>query len=165
MRKEQKAQDMIYSPAHYTVYPVQPIEITAYLGFCLSNATKYVLRAPYKGGEEDCLKALVYLGKEYGNPQPFIGLPCFKRLLIPLKNLILFLSSADGDLLWHDIADEQDHFLRLLHSYLASGDPGDIPQMQAAVRDLRRILSLRDTTGQIYEGMSGLPKIMGDSNA
>lgn len=30
--------------------------------------------------------------------------------------------------------------------------------MEKAVRDLRRILTLRDTTGQIYEGMTGRPQ-------
>ena len=29
--------------------------------------------------------------------------------------------------------------------------------MSCYVRELRRVLSLRDTTGQIYEGMTGLP--------
>ena len=150
--------DPINNPAHYTVYPVQPIEITRYLGFCLGNAVKYVLRAPYKGGVEDCLKALAYLENEQDCPQPCIGLPYFNRLLISLKSLHIYFASADVDMLWRDIADEQDHFLRVLHSYLYSGDPGDIPQMMGSVRDLRRILSLRDTTGQIYESMSGMPK-------
>ena len=56
--------DPITAPAHYTIYPVQPIEISRYLGFNLGNATKYVLRAPWKGGVEDCQKALRYLELE-----------------------------------------------------------------------------------------------------
>lgn len=149
--------DPILAPAHYTVYPVEAIEITRHLGFCLGNATKYVLRAPYKGGVEDCMKALVYLQYEESCPQPYIGLPCFTQLLPPLKRMAAFFASADGDILWHDIADEQDHFLRVLHSYLYKGDPDEIALMKGAVRDLKRVLSLRDTTGQIYEGMTGLP--------
>lgn len=53
---------IVSKPAHYTKYKVEVIEITRYLPFCLGNVVKYVLRAPYKGGAEDCDKALVYLG-------------------------------------------------------------------------------------------------------
>ena len=60
----------VSAPSHYTVYPVQPIEITRHLGFCLGNAVKYVLRAPYKGGVEDCDKALQYLDWEAQAPGP-----------------------------------------------------------------------------------------------
>ncbi len=60
--------DPVYNPAHYTVYPVQAIEITRHLGFCLGNAVKYTLRAPWKGGVEDCDKALQYLLWEQETP-------------------------------------------------------------------------------------------------
>lgn len=53
--------DPVHAPAHYTQYPVEVIQITRPLGFCLGNATKYALRAPFKGGVEDCEKAKVYL--------------------------------------------------------------------------------------------------------
>lgn len=53
--------DPIHNPAHYTRYPVQPIEISRHLGFCLGNVVKYVLRAPFKNGVEDLKKALQYL--------------------------------------------------------------------------------------------------------
>lgn len=56
--------DPITAPAHYTAYPVQPIEICRHLGFCLGNVVKYVLRAPHKGGVEDLQKALRYLEME-----------------------------------------------------------------------------------------------------
>lgn len=58
----------VTAPSHYTVYPVQPIVITRHLGFCLGNAVKYVLRAPYKGGAEDLYKALQYLEWEKETP-------------------------------------------------------------------------------------------------
>lgn len=61
--------DPVRNPAHYTAYPVQPIEITRHLGFCLGNVVKYVLRAPYKGGREDLHKALQYL--EWEDEMPF----------------------------------------------------------------------------------------------
>lgn len=53
--------DSINHPAHYTKYKTEVIDITRYLPFCLGNVVKYVLRAPYKGGVEDCDKALQYL--------------------------------------------------------------------------------------------------------
>ena len=31
-------------------------------------------------------------------------------------------------------------------------------KMMEDILDLKRVLSLRDTTGQIYEGLSGLPQ-------
>lgn len=55
------AADPIHSPAHYTAYPVQPIEISRHLGFCMGNVFKYVMRAPFKNGVEDLRKALKYL--------------------------------------------------------------------------------------------------------
>ena len=63
-----EAHNPITAPSHYTQYPVQPIEITRHLGFLLGNAVKYVLRAPYKGGVEDCDKALQYLDWEAQTP-------------------------------------------------------------------------------------------------
>lgn len=54
----------VSAPRHYTAYPVQPIAITRHLGFCMGNVFKYVLRAPFKGGVEDCKKALQYLDWE-----------------------------------------------------------------------------------------------------
>lgn len=53
--------DKVKHPEHYTKYSVEVIDITRYLPFCLGNVVKYVLRAPYKGGVEDCDKALQYL--------------------------------------------------------------------------------------------------------
>lgn len=53
--------DNINHPAHYTKYKTEVIDITRYLPFCLGNVVKYVLRAPYKGGVEDCDKALQYI--------------------------------------------------------------------------------------------------------
>ena len=151
--------DPILAPAHYTVYPVQPIEITRYLGFCLGNATKYVLRAPYKGGEEDCLKALRYLKLEKETPG---SLP-EKLPLYPYQRLLEFFNETPGDDLWCDIADASKLFLINLYHYAARRNQGSLPLMVDTVQDLRRILSLRDTTGQIYEGMTGLP-VRGDTN-
>lgn len=61
MNSNTTSHDPVHSPAHYPVYPVQPIEITRHMDFCLGNAVKYVLRAPFKGGVEDIQKARQYL--------------------------------------------------------------------------------------------------------
>lgn len=77
--------DPVNHPAHYTQYKREVIDLTERLSFCVGNAVKYILRAPYKGKEaEDLQKALWYverslrhqervpkrakeLAKEYGN--------------------------------------------------------------------------------------------------
>lgn len=54
--------DPVSHPAHYTSYPHEVIELTEHLGFCLGNAVKYILRAPFKGNElQDLKKALWYV--------------------------------------------------------------------------------------------------------
>lgn len=54
--------DMVNHPEHYLMYPVEVIDIVARMNFCLGNAIKYILRAPYKGAEaEDLEKAIWYL--------------------------------------------------------------------------------------------------------
>lgn len=158
--------DSIYNPKHYTVYPVQPIEITRYLGFCLGNATKYVLRAPYKGGPEDCDKALRYLELEKENPQTPLFHHEYELAQGNLRILISFLLHAEGDMLFGDIAISQLDYLGQLDFYLFNIDmrsPAkawreNIEKMQNSLRDLRRVLEIRDRPGDIYEGMTGLPE-------
>ena len=54
--------DNVEHPLHYNQYPHEVIELTENLGFCLGNAVKYILRAPFKGKEvEDLQKAVWYL--------------------------------------------------------------------------------------------------------
>lgn len=54
--------DPVEHPAHYCQYEHEVIELTEKLDFCLGNAVKYILRAPYKGHEaEDLKKARWYL--------------------------------------------------------------------------------------------------------
>ena len=56
--------DPVNHPKHYTQYEHEVIELTEQLGFCLGNAVKYILRAPYKGNElEDLKKAGWYLNR------------------------------------------------------------------------------------------------------
>lgn len=54
--------DPVNHPAHYTQYPHEVIELTEQLNFCMGNAVKYILRAPFKGHEaEDLKKAKWYV--------------------------------------------------------------------------------------------------------
>lgn len=158
--------DTIHNPPHYTVYPVQPIEITRHLGFCLGNAVKYVLRAPYKGAVEDCDKALEYLGLEAATPQCALGYFAFMDVSKARQKLAEFLRSTEGDILWQDIADCQADFLDALGGYLCQQElrfdqwtaGHALGEMSTRVRQLKRVLELRDTIGQIYDGLTGLPK-------
>lgn len=78
--------DEIMRPAHYTRYGVEVIEITRYLPFCLGNVVKYVLRAPYKNGWQDCDKALIYLG--WCGEQPLVA--AYPDAQTVVKNLLLY---------------------------------------------------------------------------
>lgn len=87
--------DPIHNPAHYTAYPVQPIEITRYLGFNLGNVVKYVLRAPYKGGPEDLRKALQYLDWEAQTPMRRLTPAALERVTEAIADLRAFLLEED----------------------------------------------------------------------
>lgn len=153
--------DPVRYPEHYTVYPVQPIEITRHLGFCLGNAVKCVLRAPWKNGVEDCDKALQYLEWEWETPQKIIG-RAIETVDATCNSLVQWIEAQGGDMLWSDIAKQQRDFLTCLPCYISIWHRDDrvpvIRSMEMSVRDLSRILALRDTTGQIYEGMTGRPQ-------
>lgn len=59
--------DVINSPAHYTSYPVEVIELTEHMNFCRGNAVKYIARAGLKDPAkevEDLRKAVWYLERE-----------------------------------------------------------------------------------------------------
>ena len=54
--------DPVNHPSHYTQYKREVIDLTEKLSFCVGNAVKYILRAPYKGREvEDLQKAMWYV--------------------------------------------------------------------------------------------------------
>lgn len=56
--------DPVNHPSHYTQYEHEVIELTEQLDFCVGNACKYILRAPYKGNEiQDLKKALWYIDR------------------------------------------------------------------------------------------------------
>lgn len=57
------------NPAHYKRFPVEVIQITEHLDFCLGNVVKYVCRAGHKPGADvltDLRKARWYLDREIG---------------------------------------------------------------------------------------------------
>jgi hypothetical protein len=62
-----KRHDVVNHPVHYTIHPsgIEAIDITQYMGFCLGNVIKYILRADYKGNRlQDLKKAAWYLERE-----------------------------------------------------------------------------------------------------
>ena len=150
--------DAVEYPAHYAVYPVQPIELTRHLDFCLGNAVKYTLRAPYKGGFEDCEKAIKYL--EWVKEGYYTPITAFRYRLFnkSYEKLSEFLAEASGDALWEEIASNTLSFLSDLNDYLLYNTHYSlIDCMSYSAEELARVLNLRDTVGQIYQGMSGLP--------
>lgn len=133
--------DPIHNPGHYTVYPVQPIEIARHLGFCLGNAVKYVLRAPYKGGIEDCNKALKYLDWEAGSPAQDVA--HWRALLINdfLDTLIGHLQGMENTNPWDDdITDIQAEFLLTLKVYIEEPLLG-VEGLRDYVGDLVRVIA------------------------
>lgn len=75
--------DPVNHPAHYTQYKHEVIELTGQLDFCLGNAVKYILRAPFKGSEEqDLQKARWYLC--YWRVRNFLNDKVFEPSLIDL---------------------------------------------------------------------------------
>ncbi len=146
--------DPVHRPARYTVYPVEPIDITRHLGFCLGNAVKYVLRAPYKGGEEDCRKALQYLKWEGEIRQPPVSLQAYNRISEALEALQEYLVS-EGDALWDDISGAQSDFLTALDAYLHQDS--SVCRMEEHVEELARILALCDMHDPVYANCTGLP--------
>ena len=87
--------DPVNHPSHYTQYKREVIDLTEKLSFCVGNACKYILRAPYKGREaEDLRKAMWYVerslrhyecvpqrakevAKTFGNPLVNMLLECY----------------------------------------------------------------------------------------
>lgn len=54
--------DAVNHPPHYKQYNYEVIELTENLDFCIGNACKYILRAPYKQNErQDLEKAIWYM--------------------------------------------------------------------------------------------------------
>lgn len=145
------------------IYPVSPVEVARHLGFYLGTAVVCALCAPYRDGVEDCDRALEYLALEDAAPQQPLSHFAFLDTRLSRERLTNFLCDTGGDILWQDIARWQTRFLVELRRYLASLKPdgkshGQRERMANAIRELRRVLSIRDTPGQMYEGMTGLPK-------
>lgn len=59
--------DVVNSPAHYTAYPVEVIQLTEHMNFNRGNAVKYIARAGLKNPDkelEDLQKAAWYIDRE-----------------------------------------------------------------------------------------------------
>lgn len=149
--------DPVANPLHYTLYPVEAIELTRELPFCLGNVVKYVLRAPWKGRAEDCDKALRYLEFELESCQRGLPPRLFRVWREDCERLCDFLCKAGGDILWNDIAMATFAILQSVGNYLASGMSDALLPVADGIRELRRVLELASRPGQIYEGLTGLP--------
>ena len=150
--------DAIKYPSHYTVYPVQTIELARELNFCMGNIVKYVLRAPYKGGGDDCAKALKYLEFERDSFRRGLTPRMFDIWKEDCDRLCEYLCRAQGDLLWEDISHITTVILLKIRSYLETGAFALLADLSMSIAELRHILELRDMSGQIYDGMTGLPE-------
>ena len=123
--------DPITAPQHYTVYPVQPIEISRYLSFCLGNAVKYMFRAPHKGGAEDLKKALQYLAWEEETPSAPLNAKPHMVVEEKIGDLCLFLSERQPSYSWWQAA-----FLEHVGLYVYSGESKHIAGMRDAVESM-----------------------------
>lgn len=148
--------DKISNPAHYIIYPVQPIQITRHLNFCLGNAVKYVLRAPYKGGVEDCDKASQYLFWENESEPLRLSIAAYTLVEKAINGLLDYFTNTDGDRLWNDISNCQTDFLLALDEYLCGNH--SVENCISIVRDMAEILEMRDSSAAMYVGMSGFPE-------
>ena len=131
--------DPVASPAHYTVYPVQPIAVARHLPFCLGNAVKYVLRAPHRGGAEDLRKALAYLVWERETPGPALQHHIYARVEAAIDGIVNHLVHPSSEMV-----DLQVCFLMLLDRYLAGGEREALDAMTDAVGRMLELPGLRD---------------------
>lgn len=132
-------------PAYYNVYPVQPVEISKYLGFCLGNVVKYILRAPFKGSPvDDCQKALQYLEWEMDSPHDTTLVHDLEKARGAIERLREYLSSQVKESSLQDSCSlYTQHFLDELDGYLTTGSNANLKQMLAIIRRLQDVLRTR----------------------
>lgn len=130
-------------PSHYNMYPVQPVEISKYLGFCLGNVVKYILRAPFKGTpDDDCQKALQYLAWEMDSPHestPVHNLGKAQDAIFKLREYLM--AEVEASKMQDSHALYTQHFLTQLENYLDSGASDQLKNMQATIKRLQTILA------------------------
>ena len=144
----------VSAPSHYTVYPVQPIEITRHLGFCLGNAVKYVLRAPYKGGEEDCRKATQYLEWEFQRPGPLPSYTATVQARDAIERLGDYIVRAESDVEAQvSVFVMQGEFLSHLDEYLLCDS--DEEKIRIMARMSGDVYSLREAIRALEAGKKG----------
>lgn len=154
--------DAVRHPAHYEIHPIQPITISRHVGFCLGNVFKYVMRAPWKGGVEDCEKALQYLKFEQETPQPCIDEDASHEVDAQCSRLVKYLYEQNGGNLWCDIAEAQRYFVTSFSAYVLNiGEPQcfslrHMVGMEMAVEHLKNVLANRHKDSR-YFGETGLP--------
>lgn len=128
--------------AHYHIYPVQPVEISRYLGFCLGNVVKYILRAPFKGTPtDDCQKALQYLAWGMDSPHEGASVHDVEAAQEAIQRLRGYLQGEVEASGMHDsCALYTQYFLDELSGYLNAGTLSHLKQMQSTIRKLQETL-------------------------
>lgn len=144
--------DKIKHPEHYTKYNVEVIDITRYLPFCLGNVVKYVLRAPYKSGAEDCNKALQYL--KWCKARP-VAMFLYDSADF-MKNLVNFRTALRAEN--SPFSKLQCRFLTALEATVYWGENFD--DMIPLIKQLREILEAMDGNA----GKQSQAESQGDSN-
>lgn len=124
--------DSIKHPEHYTKYRTEVIEITRYLPFCLGNVVKYVLRAPYKGGVDDCDKAMTYLA--WCDPSPLQIAICNVPDL--RQNLRSYIHELRQEAVSNEIAGVQADILACLGWVIENGQYSCMIKLIRKLRDL-----------------------------
>ena len=95
--------DLVNHPQHYAEhYDHEVIELTQHLSFCLGNAVKYILRAPFKGTELlDLQKAEWYeFSADECRAQVIARRESFSSILCSFRNALvteLVLACCRGD--------------------------------------------------------------------
>lgn len=130
-------------PAHYNIYPVQPVEISKYLGFCMGNVVKYILRAPFKGTPaDDCQKAMQYLQWEMESPHETTLVHDLDKARDAIERLRSYLASEVKNTSLQDSCSlYTQYFLNELDGYLSSGTPAHLRQMQVIIKRLQDVLA------------------------
>lgn len=90
--------EAVNHPPHYLHYNYEVIELTENLDFCIGNACKYILRAPYKGNkQQDLEKAIWYMERAKRNIVP--DCEDFYRIRLEVGKYFSALDPAINDIL------------------------------------------------------------------
>lgn len=88
--------DLVNHPEHYQkasiAVIIEPIQLAEMYDFCIGNAIKYILRAPYKGNEkQDLEKAKWYLNRVWLKFSNVSVIDLVHAYIKPNANLLILL--------------------------------------------------------------------------